>query len=201
MRMSKRASLAAGICLAAVFIIFIFAPSLSFAGPAVQRVKSPGGIEAWLVEDHSVAVLAMRMGFRGGSAEDPPDRLGLANMTAGLLDEGAGDLDAQAFRSRLDDNSIGLGFDDSRDVFIGYLKTLSANRDMAFELMALALTKPRFEAEAIDRVRHGVAISRFSSARKLKTITMCATSSVSPRIMTKRWPSGVTSYSRTKALD
>ncbi len=140
--------------LAAAFIVLT--SSLSFAGPAIQRVKSPGGIEAWLVEDHSVPVVAMRMAFRGGSAEDPPDRLGLANVVAGMLDEGAGDLDAQAFRTRLDDNSIALGFEDSRDLFTGYVKTLSVNRDLAFELMALALTKPRFDAEPIDRIRSAI---------------------------------------------
>jgi zinc protease len=141
-------------CLA--IAVLIFTSSLSFAGPAIQRVKSPGGIEAWLVEDHSVPVIALRMAFRGGSAEDPADRLGLANMTARMLDEGAGDLDAQAFRTLLDNNSIGLGFDDARDIVTGYVKTLSVNRALAFDLLALALTKPRFEAEALDRMRSSV---------------------------------------------
>ena len=137
-------------------LVLLVAPSLCLAGPPIQRVVSPGGIEAWLVEDHSVAVIAMRLAFRGGSAEDPPDRKGLANMAAGLLDEGAGDLDAQAFRADLENNSISLGFDDTRDFFMGHLKTLSANRDLAFDLMGLAVTKPRFDAEPIDRVRSAI---------------------------------------------
>src|SRR3546814_7215388 len=100
----------------------------------VQRVVSPGGIEAWLIEDRMVPVLSLRMAFRGGAALDPDGREGTANMAASLLDEGAGDLESQAFQKRLADLSIGLRFDAGRDRVSGSLGTLTENRDADFQI-------------------------------------------------------------------
>jgi len=56
----------------------------------IQRVTSRGGIEGWLVEDHTNPIIAVNFEFRGGGALDPAGKEGLASMVAGLLDEGAG---------------------------------------------------------------------------------------------------------------
>lgn len=119
----------------------------------IERVVSDRGIEAWLVEDHSLPIISMQFAFPGGAATDPADRAGLANMVSGLLDEGAGDLDSQAFQRRLSDESIALSFNASRDNFSGRLKTLTRNRDEAFGLLQLALNAPRFDADAVARIR------------------------------------------------
>ncbi|MEC4591514.1 MULTISPECIES: M16 family metallopeptidase [Nitrospirillum] len=119
----------------------------------VERVVSPGGIEVWLVRDAKNPIIALDWSFRGGAATDPADRLGLAAMAAGLLDEGAGDLDSAAFQDRLADHSIGLAFNASRDWFSGALLTLRENRQEAFTLARLALTAPRFDADAVARIR------------------------------------------------
>jgi zinc protease len=119
----------------------------------IKPVKSPGGIEAWLVEDHTVPVVSISVAFRGGAALDPPGKGGLAEMTASLLDEGAGDLDSQAFQKALEDISAQLSFGAGRDNFSASLRTLSAERDRAFELFRLSLTAPRFDDEPVGRVR------------------------------------------------
>ena len=120
----------------------------------VQRVVSDGGVEAWLIEDHSVPVLAVSFTFRdAGAAYDPAPKQGLANMVSGLLDEGAGDLDSQTFQKRLADLSITLNFDAGRDDFTGTVMTLSERRDEAIDLLSLALTRPRFDAEPVARIR------------------------------------------------
>ena len=119
----------------------------------VQRVVSPGGIEAWLVEDHSNPIISLDMTFRGGAALDPVGKEGLANLVSGLIDEGAGDLDSQAFQGQLQDLSIGLSFSAGLDTFSGDLKTLTENRDTAFELLRLALNEARFDEEPIARIR------------------------------------------------
>ena len=134
------------------------------AGTRIDRVRSPGGVEAWLVEDHSVPVVSLRVIFRGGAALDPADKLGLANMTASLLDEGAGPLDAQAFQRQMEDLSISLSFGDGLDTFGGSLKTLSVNKDTAFDLFRLAMTEPRFDAEAVERIRSGILARIWRSA-------------------------------------
>jgi zinc protease len=123
----------------------------------IERVVSPGGIEAWLVREDTLPMIAVSFAFRGGSAQDPAAKPGVANMLSGLLDEGAGDLDSQAFQGRLDDYSIGLSFDAGADSFSGRLRTLTENRDEAFRLLGLALTAPRLDAEPLERIRAQIA--------------------------------------------
>ncbi len=119
----------------------------------IQEVTSPGGITAWLVEDYTVPIVTMNLAFRGGAAQDGDDKAGLANLMSGLLDEGAGDLDSRAFQTRLEDFNIDLSFDAGRDAFYGNMRTLTTNLDEAIGLMRLALTEPRFDEEAVTRIR------------------------------------------------
>ena len=120
----------------------------------VQIIQSETGIEAWLVEDHSLPIIAAEFLFLGaGSVTDPVNKQGLARLVSNTLDEGAGDLDSQAFAKILEDLSISLRFNSGRDNFGGSLKTLSRNKDKAFELLKLALTKPRFDQDAVQRMR------------------------------------------------
>jgi zinc protease len=135
-----------------VFVFFLFA-ALPARALDIKRVVSAGGIEAWLVEEHAVPVIAVEVGFKAGAASDPAGKEGLAMMLAGLLDEGAGKLDSLAFRKQLDDRAIQLAFSSGRDNFSASLSTLSKNRDEAFRLLHLALTEPRFDDEPLTRTR------------------------------------------------
>lgn len=132
----------------------------------IQEVRSPGGISAWLVEEHSVPLMAMRFAFDGaGSAQDPAGKEGLANFLSSILDEGAGDLTAQAFQERMEELALRMSFDDGRDAFYGSFETLTANRDAAVQLLALAVNKPRFDPEAIERMRKQQLASLAAAAR------------------------------------
>ncbi len=150
--MQARARAIAGFVFLSLVILVFAAPTPARA-VEVQRVVSPGGIEAWLVEDHMLPIIALSFSLPGGAATDPAGKEGLANMVSGLLDEGAGDLDSQAFRRRLEDQSISLNFSASQDDFSGSLRTLTRNRDEAFDMFRLAMTEPRFDDEAVERIR------------------------------------------------
>lgn len=119
----------------------------------IQRITSPGGIEAWLVEDYTVPLIALEFAMEGGAAQDPQGRSGLANMLSGIIDEGAGPYDSAAFHERLDEYAVELHFRADRDQFTGHLKTLAKHRDEAFDMLRLALNEPRFDAEPVERVR------------------------------------------------
>lgn len=136
----------------------------------IQRVVSPGGIEAWLVEDHSLPIISARFLFSGGAATDPLGKEGLANMVSGLLDEGAGELDSQAFQRLLADRSISLSFNASLDRFSGNFKTLTRNRDEAFDLLRLAVTQPRFDTGAVERIRAQIIAGLAARANNPNTI-------------------------------
>jgi zinc protease len=118
----------------------------------IERVVSPGGIEAWVVREPS-PLIAVDFAFEGGSEQDPPDKPGVAYLAASVWDDGVGDLDAKAFHSVLEDKSIGLSFSAGRDHVRGSLRTLTLNRDQAFDYLRLALTKPRFDTDAVERAR------------------------------------------------
>lgn len=129
----------------------------------IQEIKTPSGITAWLVEDHRVPVVSVDFAFRGaGAAVDPAGKQGLAQLLSNTLDEGAGDVESKAFQEELRAKSISLSFSQSRDHFYGSLKTLTRNQDRAADLMALALTRPRFDAEAVERMR-AANLSRIKS--------------------------------------
>ncbi|MFM9943303.1 MAG: M16 family metallopeptidase [Hyphomicrobiaceae bacterium] len=119
----------------------------------IQHVKSPGGIEAWLVEERSVPLLALRYVFDGGNAQDPVGKEGLANFLTAMMDEGAGDMDAAKFQERVEEIAAKISFEDGRDSLYGSFETLSVNREPAVDLLRLAITKPRFDADAVDRVK------------------------------------------------
>ena len=123
----------------------------------IQRVVTPGGIEAWLVESYAVPLIALEFAMRGGAAQEPADKAGLATLLAGLLDEGAGPYDARAFHRAIEDLAIRLGFGCDRDTISGHMQSLARNRDEAFELLRLAVCAPRLETQAIDRVRGQIA--------------------------------------------
>ena len=119
----------------------------------IEKIVSPSGIVAWLVREHSAPLVALNYAFHGGSAQDEADKSGTAHLAADLLDEGAGDLDGKTFHARLENHAIELGFSVARDYFRGSLRTLNEHREEAFDLLRLALTAPRFDADAIERVR------------------------------------------------
>ena len=141
-----------GAALATLFlsILFLILPALTARAMDIQSVTSPKGITAWLVEDYSVPVVAIRFVFGGGSTQDPVGKEGLANLMTGLFDEGAGPLDSEAFQIRLDDAGAEMSFEESRDGIYGSMRMLAEQRDEAFDLLRLAVNEPRFD-QAADR--------------------------------------------------
>lgn len=118
----------------------------------IQRVTA-GPFTAWLVEDHSVPVVSLSWSWPGGAATDAAGREGTAAMAAALLTEGAGDLPALAFADALRDAAIGLHFSAGRDVFEGGFRCLTDALPEATRLARLAMTTPRMDPDAVERVR------------------------------------------------
>ncbi|TIY01862.1 MAG: insulinase family protein, partial [Mesorhizobium sp.] len=104
---------------------------------SIQEVTSPKGITAWLVEDYSVPLVAIRFVFDGGTTQDPAGKEGLANLMSGLFDEGAGDLDSEAFQIKLDDVGAEMSVEAARDGTYGSMRMLAEQRDAAFDLLRL----------------------------------------------------------------
>ena len=130
------------------------APALA---TTIERVVSPGGIEAWLVHEPAVPMIAIDFAFVGGAAQDSLGKGGTATLVASLLDEGAGEFDAKTFHARLERRAIELGFQAERDTLRGTLRTLTENKEEAFDYLRLALTQPRFDPSDVEVIRAQVA--------------------------------------------
>ncbi len=119
----------------------------------IEEVTSPGGIEAWLVEDASIPFVALEFWFVGGSALEPAESRGATYLMTGLLEEGAAEMDAQGFAAAVEGLAASFEFDSYRDAVVISAQMLSQNRDEAAALLRVALTEPSFDESAIERVR------------------------------------------------
>jgi zinc protease len=119
----------------------------------IQAVTSPGGIKAWLVQDDTIPFVAVEFAFKGGASLDQPGKRGAINLMAATLEEGAGSRDSVAFAQAVEDLGARFSFDVGDDSLSVGMRALSENRDEAAALLAEALTQPRFDDAAIERVR------------------------------------------------
>ncbi len=119
----------------------------------VGVIVTPRGLKVWHVESMTVPVVSLEFAMRGGAAQDPAAKAGAGMLLTGLLDEGAGDLDSQAFQRALDEKAVEMSFHCDRDHLSGRMRTLTKNLDRAAELLRLAVNAPRFDEEPFERVR------------------------------------------------
>ncbi len=131
----------------------------------IQQVTSPGGISAWLVEDHSIPLMSMRFAFQGGWASEPEDKQGLTHFLAGMLDEGAGDLTSKQFQKRQQQLAMKLSFRARADRFYGTFQALTRHQDASAELLTQALNAPRFDDVPFERIRNQILLNIKSNSQ------------------------------------
>ncbi|WP_348629038.1 pitrilysin family protein [Mesorhizobium sp. YM1C-6-2] len=135
----------------------------------IQQVRSEKGITAWLVEDYSVPIVTIRFSFKGGNTQDPEGKEGLSELMSGLFDEGAGELDSDAFQIKLDDAGAEMRFGAERDRTFGSMRMLAEKKDEAFDLLKLAIQQPRFDAAPMDRIRAQIVSGIVANQRDPET--------------------------------
>ena len=148
---------------ASLVACFMALPAL--AGIKIQEVTSPGGITAWLVEDHAIPFSALELRFRGGTSLDAPGKRGAVYMMTGLLEEGSGDLRAQDYARKLESLAAEFSYDADKDSVSISARFLTENRDDAVALLRQTLFEPRFDQDALDRVRAQILAGLRSDAK------------------------------------
>lgn len=153
----------------------LFALTMVVAAPLraavdIQEVVSPGGINAWLVEENSIPFVALEIRFKGGASLDPKNKRGATNLMTGLIEEGAGNLDARGFAEARDALAASFEFDVWDDALSVSVKFLNENQDEAVTLLREALVNPRFDEDAVERVRGQVLSGIRSDATDPNTI-------------------------------
>jgi zinc protease len=172
--MKNIASPAARVALAIWFLMtagWVFGGVSGAAAMKIERVTSANGIEAWLVQDHSLPVVTLRFAFVGGASLDLPGKEGTAALASDLLDEGAGAYDTIAFHRRLDDLAAEMSFSAGHDEFEGTLRMLKANSGESADLLRVALTEPHFPDEAVERIRAGTLAALAKAARNPRSLS------------------------------
>ena len=114
---------------------------------------SPGGITAWLVEDHSIPFVSLEIRFRGGASLDLLGKRGATYLMTGLLEEGTGNMDAIAYAQRLEELAASFEFEAYDDAISISAQMLTENRDDAIAHLRGAVVSPSFSEDAIERVR------------------------------------------------
>ena len=140
----------------ALFLIAVTAgigPALAASTRKVVEITTPGGVKAWLVEEKSIPLVSIRFAFAGGALQDPDGREGLGGLLAALLTEGGGDLNAEVYARQLADQGTQLAVSLGREQIAGGFDTLKRRLDASAELLRIAVASPRFDAEAVERVR------------------------------------------------
>lgn len=144
-------------------IRFLFAACLATlaALPAqavdIKEVTSPGGIRAWLVEEHAIPFTAIELRFEGGTGLDAPGKRGATLLMMALLEEGSGDLDSQGYAEARERLAASFEFDAYDDAATVSAKMLSENRAEAVALLKQALTAPHFDEASVARVKGQIA--------------------------------------------
>ena len=137
---------------------------------AIQEVTSPGGISAWLVEDHNIPFVALELRFRGGTSLDVTNRRGAINLMVGLLEEGTGDLDARGFATARDELAASFDYSAYDDAISVSARFLTETQNEAMVLLKGSLVAPNFTEVAINRVRAQVVAGLTSDTKDPDTI-------------------------------
>lgn len=162
----------------ALFAFMLMAAAPLRAEIDITEVTSPGGINAWLVQEESIPFVALELRFKGGASLDLPGKRGATNLMTGLLEEGAGDLDSRAFSERAESLAASFEFDVSDDAVSISARFLTENQDEALALLRDAITQPRFDPESIDRVKAQLVSMIRSDAQDPDTMVSAAFNSM-----------------------
>lgn len=144
---------------ASAALSLLFLASIPANAMKIEKVTTAKGIEAWLVEDHSRPIISLQYAFSGGASQDPDGKPGVATFVSGMLDEGAGNLDSEAFQTRLEDLAAKFSVSASHDHITGSFSMLTQNREELLKLLHMALTSPHFAAKDAERIREQIVAS------------------------------------------
>ena len=125
----------------------------------IQQFVTPGGVSVWLVEEPSIPILSLRMAWQAGTANDPEGMEGLTNAMVYHMNEGAGDLDAQAFFKGMEELNMSFSCGAGDESTYCNASMLTDNAADSFDMIALAFAEPRFDDGPFERYQREQEVS------------------------------------------
>jgi predicted Zn-dependent peptidase len=121
--------------------------------PPHERHTLGNGVRLILVPLHEVPLIAFEAVLRGGSRLDPPQREGVAALTAELLKYGAGARDAFAFADTVEGTGGSLDIEVHSEAIHVHGQFLAQDCELLLELLADALQRPHLSGLELDKLR------------------------------------------------
>lgn len=137
-----------------IFAVLSFlTSSFALAGVSIQHWVAPSGAKVYFVETRVLPILDVQLDFAAGGAFVPLGKAGLAGLTQGLLEAGAGDLDEEQIAGRLVDTGARMGGGVDSDRASASVRTLSSKpeREAALDLLRSVLSTPTFPQSVLER--------------------------------------------------
>jgi zinc protease len=124
------------------------------ATPDIATWQTEAGAEVLYAHAPDLPMVDVRIVFDAGSARDG-DRPGLATLTANMLTEGAGGLDADTIAERIEAVGAELGAGADRDMASASLRSLTQPDTLrtALDILTRVLAAPDFPPADLERVR------------------------------------------------
>ena len=88
--------------LLAGFVVGMMAAPVSAADILPTKFTTPNGMTVLLLEQHFLPIVEVHAMVKSGSAQDPPEKAGLANLVASLLDEGTTSRSSKQLAEQID---------------------------------------------------------------------------------------------------
>jgi len=135
--------------------MLLFASLSVMASPKIEHWTLKNGARVYFVEARNLPMLTLNVVFDAGSARDPRARNGLSMLTNSLLNDGTGELDADAIAATFEGLGAEFGSSNNRDMAGVSLRSLS-DRDLldpALDLFARVLAAPSFPVASFERER------------------------------------------------
>ncbi|MEL7393330.1 MAG: pitrilysin family protein, partial [Pseudomonadota bacterium] len=143
----------------------------------IQQFTTPGGVSVWLVEEPSIPILSLRMAWQAGATNDPEGIEGLTNAMVYHMNEGAGEMDAQAFFKGMEELNMSFSCGSSSESTFCNASMLTDNVAPSFDMIATAFAEPRFDDGPFERFKREQEVSlqtretnaRFLAGRAVNT--------------------------------
>ncbi len=141
----------------ALFAAVLFSPlTASSAGFDYHRETIPGGGVLLVKESRELPMVTIRVSISAGTRAEPPEKQGLANITAALLARGTRRRSSADIERLNDLLGGGIGMEAGRDFATATLRVLTKDIERGMDLLADALRRPSFPKKEVEKTRRQI---------------------------------------------
>ena len=149
-------------------------PAKALELPAIQKRQLANGLPVTIVERHQVPVAQVTLLLFSGSSDEPAGRYGIANMTAAMLEQGAGTRSALEVADAIDFLGADLAAASGTDSMVVRLHAPVTRLSDALPIMADVVLRPTFPQQELDRQRRQRLTSILQARDSPETVSSVA---------------------------